>query len=191
MRRRTLAKGYMLIWIGCKRGVVFNLLACQHWTHRRMPWWWLYSKGWGIKGSRRTYLYRPAGRMSQGLYEHWVRVIAAALNSESYHSVGTRHNFPIAVIHVHQNFSARATVRCGLTDSFEIFLSYLSNCMVRSTIIARASDALPLAASVDDEQVWPCLVFGPSPANLRRVTRLRQNRLFKSINNNLNSSFDA
>ena len=27
--------------------------------------------------------------------------------------------------------------------------------MVRSTIIVRASDALPLAASVDDEQVWP------------------------------------
>lgn len=27
--------------------------------------------------------------------------------------------------------------------------------MVRSTIIVRASDALPLAASVDDEQVSP------------------------------------
>ena len=27
--------------------------------------------------------------------------------------------------------------------------------MVRSTIIVRASDALPLAASVDDEQVLP------------------------------------
>lgn len=30
--------------------------------------------------------------------------------------------------------------------------------MVRSTIIVRASDALPLAASVDDEQVHSLLV---------------------------------
>ena len=32
--------------------------------------------------------------------------------------------------------------------------------MVRSTIIVRASDALPLAASVDDEQVWPTSQWG-------------------------------
>ena len=49
--------------------------------------------------------------------------------------------------------------------------------MVRSTTIARASDALPLAASVDDEQVSPVLSMHNPIANFRwlpdreRITR--------------------
>jgi hypothetical protein len=59
--------------------------------------------------------------------------------------------------------------------------------MVRSTIIVRASDALPLAASVDDEQVCP-LLFA-SMYNI--IWGHRQNRHSRSISNNLNLFSDA
>jgi vesicle transport protein SEC22 len=42
--------------------------------------------------------------------------------------------------------------------------------MVRSTIIVRASDALPLAASVDDEQVRLCYSCCRQFTNMRRQT---------------------
>jgi hypothetical protein len=59
--------------------------------------------------------------------------------------------------------------------------------MVRSTVVVRASDALPLAASVDDEQVRHLILEN----NVRLTVALRQNNLSQSINNSPNSSLDV
>jgi hypothetical protein len=52
--------------------------------------------------------------------------------------------------------------------------------MVRSTHIARASDALPLAASVDDEEVSSRVIYWQIPM---LKARQRQNKLFKNTSN--------
>ena len=54
--------------------------------------------------------------------------------------------------------------------------------MVRSTVIVRASDALPLAASVDDEQVR--LTSQLEAQKLKGVTKFRRSSPSQSINNN-------
>ena len=65
----------------------------------------------------------------------------------------------------------------------------LSPHMVRSTIIVRASDALPLAASVDDEQV--SLPLHHPPHLHPSALPYRQNKLCKNTSSKLNSSSGA
>jgi hypothetical protein len=85
-------------------------------------------------------------------------------------------------------------ITCGRPTSWKRFrniipfafaLSFIK--MVRSTIIVRASDALPLAASVDDEQVG-CHSMNSlrCHSSLRAFVTIRPSKPYKSISSKRN-----
>lgn len=90
-----------------------------------------------------------ASRVTTTILDGWIKMLTTTTSSSSRPST--------TVEPVHEITRRRRCIAGHVTssrsDTYNLLQVQASLSMVRSTIIVRAADALPLAASVDDEQV--------------------------------------